>query len=169
MAKTATIHTRIDEQVKNDAMQVLDALGISPTEAITLFFRQIALKNGIPFELTATTTPRSNLERVSEFKRDDLNKIIAVLPDSVDELWVFGSSITQYCRPDSDLDICIIGNHITKEDRKTLIHAARHAVDLIDVTHDEFASALADINSIYHEIYSKGLLIYKRGQGIING
>ena len=52
MAKTANVHVRMDEQIKNDAVKVFDALGITVAEAITMFFRQAALKNGIPFELT---------------------------------------------------------------------------------------------------------------------
>ena len=53
MNKTATVHARMDEQVKNEAIEVFDAIGISVSEAITLFFKQVALKNAIPFELSA--------------------------------------------------------------------------------------------------------------------
>ena len=107
MPKTATIHARLDEQTKNDALAVFDALGISLSEAITLYFRQVALKNGIPFELTTAINPKNNLERVHEYRRKDLQEILQMLPSSVDELWVFGSSVTPYCRPNSDLDILV--------------------------------------------------------------
>ncbi|MBR2098918.1 MAG: type II toxin-antitoxin system RelB/DinJ family antitoxin, partial [Firmicutes bacterium] len=110
MPKTATIHARLDEQTKNDALAVFDALGISLSEAITLYFRQVALKNGIPFELTTAINPKNNLERVHEYRRKDLQEILQMLPSSVDELWVFGSSVTPYCRPNSDLDILVVGD-----------------------------------------------------------
>ena len=169
MAKTATVHVRMDEQVKEDALSVFESLGISMADAITMYFKQVALKNGIPFELTAEKTPRNNYERVSEYKRDDLDKVLGVLPESVDELWVFGSSVTEFCRPDSDLDVCIVGDNISKEDRRTLAHAPRYGMDLLDISHDDFERESKEKGSVYNEIKSKGLLIYKRGKGLING
>jgi DNA-damage-inducible protein J len=49
MAKTATIHVRIEPEIKHDAENVLAQLGLSTSDAITLFFRQIALLGGLPF------------------------------------------------------------------------------------------------------------------------
>ncbi|MCQ2565305.1 MAG: type II toxin-antitoxin system RelB/DinJ family antitoxin [Clostridia bacterium] len=169
MAKTATVHVRMDEQIKEDALGVFESLGISVADAITMYFRQVALKNGIPFELTAEKKPRNNFERVSEYKREDLEKVLEVLPESIDELWVFGSAITEYCRPDSDLDVCIVGDNISKEDRRTLAHAPRYGMDLLDISHDDFAKESREKGSIYNEIKTKGLLIYKKGIGLING
>ena len=169
MAKTATIHVRMDENIKNDAVKVLENLGISVADAITMYFRQVALKNGIPFELTAEKTPRNNFERVSEYKREDLKKILDVIPESVDELWVFGSSVTPYCRPDSDLDVCIVGDNISKEDRRRLAHAPRYGMDLIDINHEVFDRESREGGSVFNEIKNKGLLIYKKGEGLVNG
>ena len=159
MAKTATVHVRMDEQIKEDALEVFESLGISVADAITMYFRQVALKNGIPFELTAEKKPRNNFERVSEYKREDLEKVLEVLPESIDELWVFGSAITEYCRPDSDLDVCIVGDNISKEDRRTLAHAPRYGMDLLDISHDDFEKESREKGSIYNEIKTKGLLI----------
>lgn len=169
MAKTATIHVRMDENIKNDAIDILNDLGISVADAITIYFKQIALKNGIPFELTADKTPKNNFDRVSEYKRDDLEKILNVIPESVDELWVFGSSVTKFCRPDSDLDVCIVGDGITKDDRKVLAHAPRNGMDLLDISHSEFERESEIKGSIFNEVKNKGLLIYKKGFGLVNG
>ncbi len=49
MNKTAVIHARIEPQTKRKAEGVLRHLGMSPTEAIRLFYRQICLRSGIPF------------------------------------------------------------------------------------------------------------------------
>lgn len=59
MAKTANVHVRMDEQIKNEAVAVLDDLGINVAEAINMYFRQIALRKAIPFELT---TVKSEVE-----------------------------------------------------------------------------------------------------------
>jgi addiction module RelB/DinJ family antitoxin len=50
--KTSTISVRIKPSVKTNATKVLSKLGISHSDAINLFYTQIAIKNGIPFELT---------------------------------------------------------------------------------------------------------------------
>ena len=51
MAKTETIRARVEPELKDDAEAVFDALGLSPTEAITLFYKQVALQRGLPFEV----------------------------------------------------------------------------------------------------------------------
>ena len=166
MAKTATLHVRMDEQIKKEALEVFDTLGISASDAVTMFFRQAALKNAIPFELSADKVARNNFEKVSNFKKEDLQKIIEVLPESVEELWVFGSAVTPYCRPDSDLDICVIGD-ISKEDRRTISHAPRRGIDLLDISKKDFEGEKINRGSIFFEIYTKGLLIYTKEKGLI--
>ncbi len=49
MAKTETIRARVEPDLKAKAEAVLAALGMSPTEAITLFYRQVTLYRGLPF------------------------------------------------------------------------------------------------------------------------
>jgi len=49
--KTATVRARIEPKLKLDVEHVLDKLGLSVSEAIELFLRQIKLYNGIPFEI----------------------------------------------------------------------------------------------------------------------
>jgi DNA-damage-inducible protein J len=50
--KTAVVHARMEPQTKNKAEGVLSRLGITPTEAIRIFYRQIALRGGLPFSVT---------------------------------------------------------------------------------------------------------------------
>jgi DNA-damage-inducible protein J len=49
MEKSAVIHARIEPRTKQKAENVLRRLGLSPTEAIRLFYRQICLRSGLPF------------------------------------------------------------------------------------------------------------------------
>ncbi len=51
MAKTETIRARMEAELKQQAEGVLRELGLSVTEAITLFYRQVALHRGLPFEV----------------------------------------------------------------------------------------------------------------------
>ena len=65
MNKTAIIHARVEPGVKKKAEGVLKKLGMSPTEAIRLFYRQICLRGGLPFpvlipnDLTKKTLDKS--------------------------------------------------------------------------------------------------------------
>jgi len=51
MSQSAVVHARIDQATKAATEKVLDALGITPTEAIRLFYRQIAIRKSFPLEL----------------------------------------------------------------------------------------------------------------------
>ncbi len=50
--KTAIINARVKPQLKNEVESILSQLGITTTQAITMYFEQIKLSNGIPFSLT---------------------------------------------------------------------------------------------------------------------
>jgi DNA-damage-inducible protein J len=51
MRKTATVHARIDPEIKKQSEQVLQTLGLTPTDAVRLLYRQIAIRNEFPLEL----------------------------------------------------------------------------------------------------------------------
>ncbi len=53
MEKSATVHARIEPKTKKKAEGILKKTGISPTEAIRLFYNQICLHGGIPFPVLA--------------------------------------------------------------------------------------------------------------------
>ena len=169
MAKTATIHARLDETIKEDALKVFDQLGLSVAEAITIYFKQVAIKNSIPFELNLKPSiAKNNFDKISEFKKQNVQNILDMIPDSVDELWIFGSAVTAYCKPTSDLDVCVIGDNISHEDLKRIFAAPKCAIDLLNATHEEFNSFRQEPGNIFAEVYNKGLMIYKKGVGLVN-
>ena len=51
MAQSTVIHTRIDPATKAATEKILGALGLTPTEAIRLLYRQIAMRGEFPLEL----------------------------------------------------------------------------------------------------------------------
>ncbi len=51
MAKTETLHIRVNETVKANAEETLSMLGISLSEAVNMFLCQVNLTGGIPFEV----------------------------------------------------------------------------------------------------------------------
>lgn len=48
--KTAMIRAQVELELKQKAERVFDTLGLSPSDAIALFYKQTALHNGLPFE-----------------------------------------------------------------------------------------------------------------------
>ena len=49
--KTATVRARIEPQLKIEVESVLTELGLSVSEAIEMYMRQIKLMHGIPFNI----------------------------------------------------------------------------------------------------------------------
>lgn len=49
--KTSIINARVKPELKGDVEEILSKLGITTTQAITMFFEQIRLNRGIPFSL----------------------------------------------------------------------------------------------------------------------
>ena len=51
MIKTAIVRARIDPKLKKKAEKILHNLGMSSTQYINLAFKQLEIKQGIPFDL----------------------------------------------------------------------------------------------------------------------
>lgn len=61
--KTATITVRLDPKVKRDAQKVLDKLGITTSQAVTMYFNQISEEQGLPFR---PHIPNAETERIMD-------------------------------------------------------------------------------------------------------
>lgn len=51
MSKEAVISARIDPDIKHNAEQVFKELGLTSSQAITLFYKQVEFQQGLPFEV----------------------------------------------------------------------------------------------------------------------
>lgn len=49
--KTATVRARMEPELKQETERILDQLGMNTTEAIRIFFKQVNLQHGLPFEI----------------------------------------------------------------------------------------------------------------------
>ena len=85
MPKTAVISARIDPKLKHSAEKVFNELGLTTTQAITLFYKQVEIERGLPFavrvpnvvtvEALQQARTRQELESFNTF--DDLFKDLA--------------------------------------------------------------------------------------------
>lgn len=51
MARTSNVFARVEPEIKEQAEQVLEQLGIPMSNAVSMFLRQVVLQRGIPFEI----------------------------------------------------------------------------------------------------------------------
>lgn len=56
MSKTKMITARVDPKLKRETEKILKDLGLTTTQAITLFFNQINLRKALPFALAIPNT-----------------------------------------------------------------------------------------------------------------
>jgi DNA-damage-inducible protein J len=49
--KTSTVRARLEPGLKRDTELIFEQLGINTTEAIRIFFKQVKLHRGLPFEM----------------------------------------------------------------------------------------------------------------------
>jgi len=69
MSKSATVRARLEPGLKEKAEDILKRIGLSTTQAITIFYRQIELNNGMPFDLVIPTqVTRRTLENTDSGK-----------------------------------------------------------------------------------------------------
>ena len=68
--KTAAVHSRIEPEIKESAEGILRKLGLSPTDAIRLFYTQITLRNGLPFPVAIPNEETAQAMEDSRKNRD---------------------------------------------------------------------------------------------------
>ena len=64
-----TVHARVNTGLKKGVRKVFNRLGITMSEAITLYFYQVKLTNGIPFAINIP-----NKKTLKVFRETDKNK-----------------------------------------------------------------------------------------------
>lgn len=70
MAKTANVFTRVDPEIKEQAENILNQLGIPMSNAVGMFLRQVVLQKGIPFEMKLPAAKPLNYNQLSKEELD---------------------------------------------------------------------------------------------------
>ena len=84
MAKTETLHVRIDPDTKRSTDEILSVLGLST--AVNIFLHQIVLRGGLPFQITLPTPNDETLAAMREARDIASGKIPAKSYANVKEL-----------------------------------------------------------------------------------
>ena len=60
MSKSAMVRARLEPELKEHAEEVFQHLGLSVTQAITLFYKQVEIRKGLPFNVVIPTQETSD-------------------------------------------------------------------------------------------------------------
>ena len=79
MSKSAMVRARIEPDLKQHAEEVFQTLGISVTQAITIFYKQVEMRNGLPFNVTIP-----NEKTLNTFEATDSDNNLVVCKNADD-------------------------------------------------------------------------------------
>ena len=79
MARTAMINARTEMALKAEVEGILKTLGMSTTEAINIFFKQVKMRKGLPF---AVEIP--NAETLQAFKDSETGQGLVLCKNAAD-------------------------------------------------------------------------------------
>jgi DNA-damage-inducible protein J len=83
MAKTAMVNARIEPELKSDVEHIFEKLGLTTTQAVTLFFKHVKNYRGLPFELRL---PNAETRRAIEDARKGKAKRFRTVKALAEEL-----------------------------------------------------------------------------------
>lgn len=72
MRKTEVYQVRLDSQEKKQAFAVFKQLGITPAQAVRLFFKQVVLTKSIPFAIENQNINMEQLLKLKKIKQEQL-------------------------------------------------------------------------------------------------
>ena len=71
MAKTTNLYIRVEPEVKEQAENILEKLGIPVSNAVNMFLKQVIMQNGIPFDVKLYESKPLEMEALSETQLND--------------------------------------------------------------------------------------------------
>lgn len=84
MSKTSMLTIHLESSLKKQTEEILDDLGLTPSQAITLFFKQICYRGSLPFEISI---PREPNEETTQALKDSMHASLLHQVESVATLF----------------------------------------------------------------------------------
>ena len=104
-AKSANVNVRVEHDIKKQAEDILDKLGVSTSAFINMTYRQVIMKRGIPFSIELPAEIKT-LDTMTENEFDEMmqtgltqakNGDSVPYEEAFDQLWKNGTGITFGC------------------------------------------------------------------------
>jgi DNA-damage-inducible protein J len=70
MSKSAMVRARVEPELKHHVESVFHRLGLNSTQAITMFYRQVELRDGLPFDVVIPTETTRRTFNATDAGRD---------------------------------------------------------------------------------------------------
>lgn len=70
MSKSAMVRARLEPELKNHAESIFHRIGLNATQAITMFYKQVELRDGLPFDVVVPTTTTKRTMDSTDAGRD---------------------------------------------------------------------------------------------------
>ena len=70
MSKSAMVRARMEPELKDHAEEIFQHLGLSVTQAITMFYKQVEMRNGLPFNVVIPSRETSKTFEATDSDRD---------------------------------------------------------------------------------------------------
>ena len=119
--KSANLYARIEPDVKEQAEGILAALGIPASNAINMFYKQIILQRGLPFEVKMPSARPVDVSALSEAQMNaELEKGYADMQAGIFEYIAFELQAPENANGQLDrLEACIMDlDHMSKRYRQ---------------------------------------------------
>ncbi|MCF7847563.1 MAG: type II toxin-antitoxin system RelB/DinJ family antitoxin [Kiritimatiellales bacterium] len=81
MSKSAMVRARLEPDLKDHAETVFRRLGLNATQAITMFYKQVELRGGLPFNVAIPTATTKSTFDATDAGRD------LVVCENVDDMF----------------------------------------------------------------------------------
>ncbi|OTG86067.1 RelB/DinJ family addiction module antitoxin [Acinetobacter sp. ANC 4558] len=85
MRKTEVYQVRLDSQEKKQAFAVFKQLGITPAQAVRLFFKQVVLTKSIPFSIENQNIDLEQLIKLRKLKQEQKPINLSDLSEAIDQ------------------------------------------------------------------------------------
>ena len=66
MNKSTNLYVRVEPKIKDNAEMILSQLGISMSNAVGIFLKQVILHRGLPFDVTLPTSQPLDISMLTE-------------------------------------------------------------------------------------------------------
>lgn len=71
MQNSNVLHVRMDTKLKNNVSKILESLGLTESDAVKLFYRQVELHGGLPFDIKLPERILAEQKLIKELKKGE--------------------------------------------------------------------------------------------------
>lgn len=71
MQNSNVLHVRMNSKLKNNVSKILESLGLTESDAVKLFYRQVELHGGLPFDIKLPERILAEQKLIKELKKGE--------------------------------------------------------------------------------------------------